>query len=161
MGCLSQKPLILGDQAKRKALGEKRGGAGAVAEAQERTQPHPWYLECHKQKDGSCDAQAGRQKLPPWNPAHAAPPWVTERARAWSPGAGESTHSPRQPHVKQPSGCQCPPRPFLLGPGPHEGLRPKVPSGPGVALRSSSARSSSATARAAGTASARKAPRAL
>ena len=104
--------------------------------------PNAWYLECDEQEDGSCDAQARCQKLPPLNPHHAAQPWVTERGRAWLPGVVEAAHSLRQFHGEEPSGCQFPPLPFLLRPGLHEGLSSKGPSGPGLALGGSSMQSS-------------------
>lgn len=115
-----------------------------VAKAQESTlhNPNSWYLECDEQKDSGCDAQARCQKLPPLNPHHAALPWVTDRGLAWLPGVLESARSPRQLHVEEPSGCQFPPLPFLLGPGLHGGLRTEVLSGPGLALKGNSMQSS-------------------
>ena len=104
--------------------------------------PHSWYLECDKQKDGGCDAQARCQKLPPLNPHHAALPWVTDRGLTWLPGVLSSAQSPRQLHMEEPSGRQFPALPFLLGPGLHEGLRSEVVRGPGLASRGSSVQSS-------------------
>lgn len=119
-------------------------GAGVGAKAQESTlhNPNSWYLECDKQKDSSCDAQARGQKLPPLNPRHAALPWVTDTGLVWLPGVLESAHSPGQLHVEEPSGCQFPPLPFLLRPGLHEGLSSEVLSGLGLASRGHSMQSS-------------------
>lgn len=119
-------------------------GVGVGEEAQESTlhDPSSWYLECDEQKDGSHDAQAKCQKLPPLNPHHAALPWVTDRGRAWLPGVLESARRPRQLHVEEPSACQFPPLPFLLGPGLHEGLRSEVLRAPGLALKGNSMQSS-------------------
>lgn len=142
--CLRQETLILRDIAKSKVLGENKVGQEWWRRSRNQhctTQIlGTWSVTSRKmvavmhRQDAKSFLLWIRTMLP-------CPGW-TDRGRAWLPGVLSSAHSLRPSHVEEPSGCQFPPLPFLLGPGLHDGLRSEVPSGPGLALRGNSMQSS-------------------